>query len=147
MKSYTRNLSVILVSLVIFSCKEKNETNAPQENTGAQCFAYRDGRDTINLRFTESKSGIKGSLEYTLQEKDRNTGTIDGQREGDLIIAYYEFKSEGVTSVRQVVFKKINENWVEGFGEVEIVGDTTKFKNPKHLSFIDSIQLSRVNCE
>jgi hypothetical protein len=90
---------------------------------------------------------IKGSLAYHLFEKDRNVGRIEGKVKGNLLVADYTFMSEGVESVRQVVFKKEGNSYVEGYGDIENANGKTVYKSLDSLTFSHSIKLSVYDCE
>jgi hypothetical protein len=111
------------------------------------CYASFRNKDVVLLSFTQMDSLITGDLAYSYYEKDRNKGTIKGVMRGDTIIADYNFESEGIMSVREVVFLKKDDNLVEGFGDV--VDDRGKmiYKNRASLAFDNSLVLKKVNCE
>jgi hypothetical protein len=73
-------------------------------------------------------------------------GTIQGSMVDDLLIAEYTFQSEGVTSTRQVVFKKNGDELVEGFGEVTEVNGKMIFKDIPSLKYSETMVLKKVPC-
>lgn len=90
---------------------------------------------------------ITGTLEYVLDGKDRNVGTIKGVVRDNLLVADYTFMSEGIRSVRQIAFKKQDSTYIEGYGDVMMEGDMTRFRNTDSLWFNDSIKLLPSNCK
>jgi hypothetical protein len=90
---------------------------------------------------------ITGLLVYNIYQKDKNTGTIQGSMQGDLLVADYSFNSEGVNSVRQVVFKKLGKVFEEGMGEMKEYDNKIIFTNIDSLHFNDSIVLKEFQCE
>lgn len=64
------------------------------------------GKDSIFLQLHIDNNIVNGDLEYKRFEKDRNKGTIKGMFRGDTLFADYTFMSEGVMSVREVMFLK-----------------------------------------
>lgn len=90
---------------------------------------------------------ITGDLSYKLYEKDSNKGTIAGEIKGDTIIAEYDFNSEGVRSIREIVFLKKNGKLYEGFGEVETKGTKTLFKNRANLNFDGGLVFDPADCK
>ncbi|MEO7523324.1 MAG: hypothetical protein ABIT58_04480, partial [Ferruginibacter sp.] len=90
---------------------EKNDAMAPDISG---CYAYHVKQDSALLKLDISGTNVTGTLSYHLYEKDNNAGSINGTLQDSLIIADYTFESEGMTSVRQVVFKINSNTLVEG---------------------------------
>lgn len=89
---------------------------------------------------------VTGDLVYDWSEKDNNTGVINGMIKDNLILAWYTFQSEGVTSVRQVAFKIEDDELIEGFGDLLARGDTMTFKNIETLKFDKQNAYFTINC-
>jgi hypothetical protein len=102
--------------------------------------------DSIRLHLTNQNNAVTGELEYQLAEKDANTGMLRGQMKGDTLFAEYTFQSEGMESVREVVFLKKGDGWVEGYGEVEEKNGKMVFKSNARLQFDDKTVLTKVAC-
>ena len=64
---------------------------------------------------------------------------------GDTLLAEYIFKSEGITSIREVAFLKQDDSFVEGYGDVEEQYGKMVFKNRSALSFTGKV-LHKVDC-
>jgi hypothetical protein len=90
---------------------------------------------------------VTGTLAYSISQKDKNTGTIEGELRDNLIIAEYTFQSEGVTSKRQVVFKNTEEGWKEGYGEMRSVDGIPVQVNIDSLNFDHEMALTPVPCD
>lgn len=145
--------SIFLVIIVLFSSCNNQKTSpssitkSPIKPHPLNCFRYAHNRDTIILKTIAVNGFITGTLVYNFYQKDKNTGTIQGQMKGDLLIADYKFHAEGVLSVRQVVFKKEASTFIEGYGETTTINDKTIFKNIAKLNFSDPIILTEIDCE
>ncbi len=111
------------------------------------CYAYIAKKDSALLNLNISGNNISGKLNYSLYEKDGNRGTINGSIQESLVIADYTFQSEGMTSVRQVVFKIHGDSLIEGFGDTDVKGDTAKFKNISLLQFQNGRAFIKTNCK
>lgn len=111
------------------------------------CYAYTNNKDSILLHLEIDGNKVTGDMVYSLFEKDKNTGTIEGEVKGDTIFANYTFMSEGVNSVREVAFLKKANTLSEGFGDVEQKDNKTVFKNKQLLSFNQNIVLQQTPCE
>jgi len=115
--------------------------------TGKMCYGNFDNNDTIIISFDRINNIIKGELLYQFDQKDRNKGEIKGVMKGDTIIADYTFISEGIHSVRQVVFLKHGDEIVEGFGSVSDDHGRVVFQDLSKLTFDKSVTLKSINCE
>ena len=93
-------------------------TNPAPENTNS-CYLYTNKKDTASIKLQIKGEELTGTLHYNIYQKDVNNGTIAGEMKGDTIIADYTFDSEGLRSVRQVVFLKKDGKLYEGYGEMK----------------------------
>jgi len=118
--------------------------NTPTETQN--CYTYVKNKDTILLSTTETGSQVTGNLEYNLDEKDRNTGSVAGIVRGDTLLLNYTFQSEGRQSVRQLAFLKQGNELMEGYAEVEEKADTVVFKDPETLKFSKEMVLEKTGC-
>ena len=123
-----------------------NNTNTPAAETESVCYRYIGNKDTVYLSVNSSYNMLTGLLMYKYYQKDQNLGTIQGQMMGNILLADYTFKSEGTMSIRQVAFKKIGNDLVEGFGDVLQVNGKTLFKDVNSLKFNDAMVLKNVPC-
>ena len=119
------------------------ETAAP---AATQCFGYA-AQDTAYLSLNGPGPAVSGTLIYHYAGKDRNRGTFSGTMSGDTLRADYTFQSEGVESVREVVFVKRGAGLVEGYGPVEERGGKTVFQQPRQLKFDTKTTLAPVACK
>ena len=117
------------------------------KTSSSNCYVYINNKDTASLKINIEGEELTGDLNYNLFEKDRNKGTIAGEMKGDTIIAEYTFDSEGLRSVREVVFvKRIDGNIYEGTGEVIEKGGKMVFKDRSALKFSPSMVFTKTNC-
>ena len=136
---------LILASLFV-SCnsqtKKADKKASPEAETktpsAINCYRYASATDTILLKVIHIGNSVTGTLVYSLKEKDKNKGTIQGNMNGNILIADYTFMSEGTQSIRQVAFKKEGNSFVEGYGD---------FKNSDSLNFNTSMKLAEFDCQ
>ncbi len=136
----------LILSSLLTCCNSQNEesdkTSSQQtdtkKNSPINCYSYTSANDTINLKVIHIGNSITGILVYSLKEKDKNKGTIQGHMRGDTLLADYTFMSEGIQSTREVAFKKEGNSFVEGYGN---------FKNLNSLNFNTSMKLVEVACQ
>ena len=114
-------------------------------NTNAQpfalagCYEMTMKKDSAFMQLQLEDSVVSGTLNFHFFEKDRNTGTFKGVLRGDRILADYTFQSEGVTSVREIVFKIKDTMLLHGFGELKEEGGKLVFEN------VDAVQYQMAN--
>lgn len=148
----TLKISFFLCAInCIVSCgsqPQKSKENIPSTNAGSLvCYRYISNTDTVILKTIYVNDSVTGTLVYNFYQKDKYSGTIQGQMKGELLIADFTFFSTGVKSVRQVAFKKKGKNFIEGYGETEDKNGKTTFKNIDSLNFTHSIVLVQADCK
>lgn len=112
--------------------ESKNKSVSPLEG----CYTMIQNRDTVHLMLSVKDTGATGQLQYKRFEKDRNDGILKGVVRKDVIVGNYVFQSEGAASIREVVFRIKGDSLFEGYGEVKVSGNTTKFANIKDVKFM-----------
>lgn len=162
---FTRNHIFLLLLLFLAGCNSQNENttgaeeikkNTGENSSGINAISNLDGcylsifkNDTSSLKINSYNGLVYGKLTYKRYEKDSNTGILNGTIHDSLIIADYTFQSEGISSVREVVFKISGNNLIEGQGDIIINrnGDSAKFKNIAHLKFQEDQVFVKKNCD
>ena len=119
---------------------------APPAPAAAQCYGYA-AQDTAYLALTGTPPAITGTLLYHYAGKDRNRGTIAGAFHGDTLRADYTFQSEGMQSVREVIFVRRGAGLLEGYGPVVERGGKTVFQQPHQLKFDTKTTLAPMACK
>lgn len=148
-------LGILALASLLFSCQDEATGKQPAADAekpaatdnGINCYAYINKADTVSLRLIHSGESVSGVLEYHLDGKDANKGTIQGTMHDSLLVANYSFMSEGMTSERQVVFKLDQGNLVEGYGERVVENDKERFKDLATLKYDSQIKLAPVECK
>lgn len=144
------------VILLCFSClmlcckadvKNNDTTKAPEQLTRTvNCYEYINKKDTVSMKTYTQGDSIYGTLSYNFFEKDKNTGEITGKMVQEIMVLDYTFNSEGMTSVRQVAFKKNGKFLTEGYGESFEKDGKMVFKNIFTLDFTGKTILQEINC-
>lgn len=110
------------------------------------CYEMTMKQDSAFLSLHVQDTIITGDLRYDWHERDGNVGTIKGVLRDSLIIADYTFQSEGLTSVREVVFKIIDTTLLQGFGELKERDGKVVYKNAAQLQYMNSSPFVKVPC-
>jgi hypothetical protein len=157
--------ALALLVMIAASCTNENKSKVANDTTGiiahdttftastpktssSDCYQYIKNKDTASLKINIEGEELTGNLNYNLFEKDRNSGTIAGEMKGDTIIAEYTFDSEGMRSVREVVFvKRADGNIYEGTGEVMEKGGKMVFKDRSTLKFSLAMVFTKTDCK
>lgn len=111
------------------------------------CYQFTQKRDTVSLTLHQDGAAVTGDLNYRFYEKDKSKGTLSGEMKGDTILGEYTFDSEGMRSVREIVFLKKDGKLYEGYGDVEEKGGKVTFKNRSALKFGEGVVLSKTDCK
>lgn len=148
----------LFIFISILSCNNENKESATADTDTLKepemkimiptsgCYEGVSGKDSFFLKTEIFPNVVTGTLDYNFYEKDDNKGEIDGVLKGDTLFANYSFMSEGTKSVREVAFLLKNNEAIEGYGEMEAIGDTMKFKNRAGLDFSKGIRMAKIDC-
>ena len=146
-------ISTFLISLAACNDNSGSDDKSTSDTTSTnnavtttECYLYTANKDTISLQITINGHSVTGALNYSLHEKDRSQGVIQGEVRGDTILADYEFKSEGIVSLREVAFLKKDNGYAEGYGEAEDKDGKMMFKNVAELNYSNSTILKKIPC-
>lgn len=102
----------------------------------AGCYVAHLAKDVYTLDIQSEKNGeVSGRLAFNNFEKDSSAGTFTGTYSKGVLSGYYSFTSEGMNSSSQVMFKKVSDGFVRGFGPMTAEGDTAVFENPEGISY------------
>ncbi|WP_285009235.1 hypothetical protein [Pedobacter faecalis] len=147
------NKSLILpasVSLLFFSCTSDKSSQHTDDtitnNADTACYMWVSDRDTVEMKLNMSDDDVNGELNYKWYEKDKNLGSFTGKMNGDTLVGDYTFQSEGMQSVREIVFLRKAEQLLQGTGEMTEQGGKVIFKDKSKLSFSKDIVLDKTDC-
>ena len=111
--------TIFLISCTNNAPKTSNTEQVVVETATRQCYASTLNKDSALLVLNFKGNIVEGSMDYKINGKDKNKGSLNGEMKGDTIFVDYKFLSEGVESVRQVAFLKMDSTLTEGYGDVE----------------------------
>lgn len=133
------------------TAKKTDSTQAAQTLPAASidlsgCYRKVLQRDTVLLHLQQSGDSVSGTMSFKNYEKDSSTGTVKGSVQKDTIVLWYNFFSEGMHSVMEIVLKNTEDGLVRAVGPFEAKGDTSFFKNHNALKFDPQQTLKKVEC-
>ena len=129
-------LIVVAITAVIIFHKKRAEQQVATSTAPAivGCYVAHLSQDVYILKInSEDSENFAGVLSFQNFDKDSSHGTYMGTYHDDILLGEYSFSSEGTDSVRQVIFKKSGENFIEGFGPYDANGD--KFLDPNSVTY------------
>ncbi len=142
----TKTILLFLTAIFFISCSPGNKESIQSNQVPSGCYTMEENGNLVALQLTGASETVSGKLVYALAEKDKNQGFFTGLIEEDYLVGIYTFQSEGVESKREVSFLIKDNQLIEGFGEIETDGDTSKLKDIKTLDFNSSIVLKETDC-
>lgn len=110
------------------------------------CYEMTMQRDTATLSLQVSDTLVTGTLVYRWYARDGNTGTIKGVLRDSLVVADYTFQSEGLTSVREVIFRIQDTTLVQAYGDLANRGHKIVFARPDSLQYTTDHPFVKVPC-
>ena len=135
------------------ACNSQTKNNTALQNATTlnepitTCYSYAKNSNKVSLQITIKGNKLTGDLTYNYFQKDKNAGKIDGEMRGDTLFADYHFKSEGLNSVREIVFLKMGNQLIEGYGRVLEKSGNMVFKDRTALNFENKMPLTKTRCK
>jgi hypothetical protein len=111
------------------------------------CYRKVLQRDTVLLQLQQTGDSVSGTMSFDNYQKDSSSGTVKGSVQKDTIVLWYNFFSEGMHSVMEIILKKTEEGLVRAVGPFESRGDTSLFKNHNGLKFDPQQTLKKIECK
>lgn len=89
------------------------------------CYVATLSKDVYSMKVSaQDGKKVNGTLVFDNFEKDSSHGTFSGTYENGILLAEYSFASEGMDSKMQVIFKKVGNDFVRGYGPLNEDGTT-----------------------
>ncbi len=110
------------------------------------CYRQVLQRDTVLLQIQQSGDSVSGTMSFDNYQKDSSSGTVKGSVQKDTIVLWYNFFSEGMHSVMEIILKKTEDGLVRAVGPFESRGDSSFFKDHTELKFDSQQTLKKIEC-
>ena len=136
----------------VTSTAEKTDTTQPGQVLPVStvdfsgCYRKVLQRDTILLHIQQSGDSVSGTKSFDNYQKDSSRGTVKGSVQNDTVVLWYDFFSEGMHSVMEIILKKTEDGLVRAVGAFEAKGGTSVFKNHNGLKFDPQQALKKIEC-
>jgi hypothetical protein len=106
------------------------------------CYVATLKNDRFEMNLTrQDNSRVAGFITLAPAEKDSAHGTFQGTFENGKLHGIYIFESEGVTSERELYFKRVAGGFLPGYGPTEVVDNIReKLMRPLQLKWDDKVK-------
>lgn len=151
------NKKILLFFLIItaVSCKKDNieplkpkgkpKREIPTKTANlSDCYKADVAGNIIELQIQNNSTLVTGTLTYAFSGKEVTQGTFKGKWENNVLIANYTYEAKSKSKERQIAFKRINNQLLEGYGERKT--NSTQFKNISKLQFNANMPLKKTTC-
>ena len=131
MKKVTLFCSLIIA---LSACQSKNSESDTTDSTVSAadtlatatqpaietlCFEEKVGKDLTTVSLTIDGNKVTGSMEWLPWEKDQARGTLVGEKNGNEIVADYEYMIEGSNQLEEKIFVLEGDKLLVKSGELE----------------------------
>ena len=119
-------------------------------NTKRQCFEYYDknnGKVVSQLELRINNNQFEGLYGWDDGETDSSYGILKhGIVDGHLYWVEYHYNTEGQDMVQEVVFKKIQQGYLQGFGELYENNGVYRIDRSKEIDFATGLFFRKTDC-
>ena len=148
-------LSFLLILLACNNAEKKSTENKTEvtvtkasiSDLQPGCYQMIIDKDSALFNLDIKGDSVFGNLAYNRFEKDDNNGAFVGHADSNKVTGWYRFQSEGMVTVREVVFKIVDNGLAEAYGDVSAKGDTAIFKYPHTLTYEETHLYKKINCK
>ncbi len=124
-----------------------NGAAAGAYNSLSGCYRWVHNRDTIKLKLAIQDTLVNGQLAYDNYQIDGSAGTLKGTVRNNQIVAFYDFTSEGMQSVREVAFRVEGSRLVQaGTRQMSYRRDTAVYPDHQQIEWDSSRIFQPVDC-
>lgn len=141
------------------ACQSKNAETGTSDSTASNadtvatatqpaaetlCFEEKVGKDLTTVRLTIDGNNVIGSMEWLPWEKDQARGTLKGKKNGNEIIADYDYMIEGSNQSEEKIFILEGNKLLVKSGELEDKNGKLVLKDPAKATIGQT--LTKVTC-
>lgn len=155
-KTLIITIAIIILGFIIYQISTSKTDRVLPINTDETivieepilgCYVATLGPDIYSLNISSQDDDmVEGSLVFNNFQIDSSSGSFIGTYQNDILFGNYSFQSEGMNSDMQVIFKKTENGFLRGYGEVDLESGTT-FSNLDEINFDDGYEFILTNAE
>lgn len=130
--------------------KQKIKDSYTNGDKRGQCFEYYDknkGKVVSQLELRINNNQFEGLFGWDDGETDNFYGTLkNGWIDGQLFFAEYHYTTEGEAMVQEVVFKQIQQGYLQGDGELYEDYGVYRIDRSKEIDFATGLFFRKTDC-
>lgn len=140
-------LAIVVLTVIIIGVSFLKE-RIPKTVNLEGCYVATISKDVYTLAInTVTGEDIEGTLSFNNFEKDSSSGDLSGMYRDGILLGLYSFTSEGMDSIMEVAFKKTNNGFIRGYGDVEEKNGVMMFTDINTLNWDTSTEFISSDCE
>lgn len=141
MKNNTKVIILLVLILIAVFTYRTISNKQPQILTNESvlgCYVATIGKDVYSLNvLSQDGQAFQAFLQFKNFQKDSSSGSFEGTYKDGVLKGFYSFQSEGTNSILEVMFKKVGENLVRGYGDMNETG--THFIDVNTVTYDESV--------
>lgn len=100
------------------------------------CYLGQLAKDIFTIDVTSQDNNlILANINYLPAEKDSSVGKFVGSYTNNILDGTYTFESEGITSIRELIFKGDKNGLVAGYSAYDSIGDGARYLRPLDITW------------
>jgi hypothetical protein len=129
-------LIVIALAILLFFIFHKSQTQPVLSDSIVGCYVNHNDKNVYTLSIlNQTNSAVSGTMEYNNFQFDSSSGNFNGTYSNNILLGDYSFTSEGMDSVRQLIFKRIGNDFIIGEGDYTNNGDKQVFSDISNITW------------
>ena len=110
------------------------------------CYAATLGNDLLILKLDQKdRNLVFANISYLWSEKDQSNGQMVASYRNGILTGVYDFKSQGVSSMRELFFKGDKTGFKPGVGPIEIKEGYEQLKRPLQIKWDENVNYEPSN--
>ncbi len=130
-------ITVIIGAFVYFYGDMPTEDGVVEDGSIIGCYVDANGQDVYTLNILSvDEDNFRGTLSFNNFEIDSSSGVYEGTYKDGVLLGDYSFQSEGMYSITPTIFKRVENGFVRGSGEMDSSG--TQFVDLNNIDYSNS---------
>jgi hypothetical protein len=107
------------------------------------CYGVWQGKNHYNLDIISvTGSHVVGRMTYDNYQFDSSQGEYVGEYSNNQLLGIYSFVAEGAFSRRDLIFKRVGGSFIEGFGDMQTIGNYDHLLDPSSVTWDSAFTFS-----
>jgi hypothetical protein len=123
-----------IIALLAFFFFNQRHTTKTASSSIVGCYVAQIDKNVYTLRIQGQNSAtVTGILHYDNFQFDDSSGTFSGTFENNILLGDYSFTAEGMDSIRQLIWKRSDNDFIQGFGDYNTIDGREIFSDPTKI--------------